>query len=212
MSANVTNNNDVLGVVDGKMAELNSALTKLDDLTAKHAALTKSVADLKKQETEHLRNDAANEDDAVQTLIQLRGKVDVQQARANSLNDQIKEQKAATVGLGNTLGQVLQTLWYQLKANRTARVTRIFDQNFEMPFNAAFSKSTFIEDSRLVRETRDLLSPRFNSRHVPTVDRIAQLRDFSKEFGPLRDAIQKEPDLVLTPVATPTLSVVERAA
>jgi hypothetical protein len=136
----------------------------------------------------------------------------VQQARVNSLNDQIKEQKAATVALGNTVGQVLQTLWYQLKANRTARVTRIFDQNFEMPFNAAFSKSTFIEDSRLVRETRDLLSPRFNSRHTPTDHRIAQLRDFNKEFGPLRDACASEPDLVLAPVHTPSLSVVDKAA
>jgi hypothetical protein len=75
MSANVTNNNDVLGVVDGKMAELNSALGRLDDLIAKHATLTKSVADLKKQETEHLRNDAANEDDAVQSLITVRGRL-----------------------------------------------------------------------------------------------------------------------------------------
>src|ERR1700704_907458 len=91
----IATNKAVLDSVDTKMAALDAAIVKLDDLVEKRAALTGSVADLKKQEAEHLRNESANEDDAVKSLITVRGKADVQEARLNSLSDQIKEQRAS---------------------------------------------------------------------------------------------------------------------
>ena len=212
MSANVTNNNDVLGVVDSKMAELNSALARLDDLVGRRAVLIESVADLKKQETEHLRNDDADENAVVESLTTLRGRIDVQTARASSLSSQIEEQKATVVSVGNGFGSAAQNLFSQLLAHRTATATRIFDDHFKMPYSAAFPKSHLIEESKLVRQTRDLLSPRFNSIHVPTDDRISALRNLGKEYAPLRDALTTEPDLMLAPVHTPTLSVVSKAA
>jgi hypothetical protein len=178
----------------------------------KRGALTESLAGLKKLEIEHLRNDAANEDDVVKNLIELRGHIDVQNARANSLDDQIKEQKAATVALGNTVGSVAHTLFMQLTANRKNRATAIFDTNFVMPHAAAFPKSLLIDGSKLVVAVANLSSPRFNTYHVPTDDRIEQLRRFAEEYAPLRDACASEPDLVLAPVHTPSLNVVDKAA
>ncbi len=136
----------------------------------------------------------------------------MQEARLNSLTDQIKEQRATVVSIGNDAGSAAQNLFSQLLANRTATVTRIFDENFKMPYSAAFPKSHLIEESKLVRETRNLLSPRFSSSHVPTDYRIEQLRHFTKEFVPLRDALLTEPDLVLASVNTTSLSVVYKAA
>ena len=81
MSENASNNNAVLNAVDAKMNELNAALARLDDLVAKSAALTESLATLRKQESQHLRDDAANENDAVQSLITVRARVDLQSAR-----------------------------------------------------------------------------------------------------------------------------------
>jgi chorismate mutase len=207
----VANNTPVLDVVDAKMAALDAALARLDDLSAKRAALAESVADLKKQEAEHLRNDAANEDDAVQNLIQLRARIDVQSARVASLDNQIKEQQAQVVSIGNDAGNAANTLWRQLVANRSARALAIFDANFEMPWGARFPKSEFIDNSKLVREIRHL-SPRFADYQKPVENRIEQLRGFGKEFIPLREACEKEPDLALTPVGAPALSVIGKAA
>jgi len=208
MSENASNN-AVLNAVDAKMNELNAALARLDDLVAKRAALTESLATLRKLESQHLRDDAANENDAVQSLITVRARVDVQSARANSLDDQIKEQKAATVALGNTVGSVAHTLFMQLTAKRKNRATAIFDSNFVMPHAAAFPKSLLMDGSKLVVAVANLSSPRFNAFHIPTDDRIEQLRRFGKEYAPLRDACASEPDLVLAPVHTPSLSVVD---
>ena len=58
---------------------------------------------------------------------------------------------------------------------------------------------------------RLVVSPLARSWNVRS-DRIAQLRNLAKEYAPLRNALTTEADLMLTPVATPTLSVVERAA
>ena len=130
MPANTASNTAVLSAVDAKMNELNAALGRLDDLTERRVALTESLAALKKQETEHLRNDGANEDEAVQSLITVRAKTDVQSARLASLDDQIREQKATTVALGNTVGSVAHTLFMQLTANR---------KNRQPPFSTATS-------------------------------------------------------------------------
>jgi hypothetical protein len=111
------------------MAAVDAAIARLDDVIAKRAGLTESLAGLKKQEIEHLRNDAANEDDAVQNLIQLRARIDVQSARVNSLDSQIKEQQATVVSVGNDAGNAANTLWRQLVANRSARALAIFDSN-----------------------------------------------------------------------------------
>jgi hypothetical protein len=54
-----TNNSAILNAVDGKMAELNSLLVRLDDLAAKHSVLSESVAAFKQEEIGHLRNDSA---------------------------------------------------------------------------------------------------------------------------------------------------------
>jgi chorismate mutase len=210
MSAN-SNNKTVLDAVDAKMTALDTAIGKLDDLVKKRTALGESVADLKKQETEHLRNDDADENAVVESLTTLRARVDVQTARANSLDEQIKEQKAATVALGNTVGSVAHTLFMQLTANRKNRATAIFDSNFLMPHAATFPKSLLIDGSKLVVEIANL-SPRFNAFHVPTDNRIEQLRHFAKEYVPLREHLLAEPDLVLAPVHTPSLSVVDKAA
>jgi chorismate mutase len=207
----IATNKAVLDSVDAKMAALDAAIVKLDDLVEKRAALTGSVADLKKQEAEHLRNESANEDDAVKSLITVRGKADVQEARLNSLSDQIKEQRASVVSIGNDAGNCAHTLFRQLVANRSARAERIFDDHFRMPFGAPIAKRHFIEDSRLVREVANL-SPRFGDHSKPTNDRIEQLRRFAKEFVPLREHLLAEPDLVLVPVGTPSLSVVDKAA
>ena len=83
MPANTASNTAVLSAVDAKMNELNAALGRLDDLTERRVALTESLAALKKQETEHLRNDGANEDEAVQSLITVRAKTDVQKCEAS---------------------------------------------------------------------------------------------------------------------------------
>ena len=211
MPANTASNTAVLSAVDAKMNELNAALGRLDDLTERRVALTESLAALKKQETEHLRNDGANEDEAVQSLITVRAKTDVQSARLASLDDQIREQKATTVALGNTVGSVAHTLFMQLTANRKNRATAIFDSNFLMPHAATFPKSLLIDGSKLVVEIANL-SPRFNAFHVPTDNRIEQLRHFAKEYVPLREHLLAEPDLVLAPVHTPSLSVVDKAA
>ena len=167
-----TSNSAVLNAVDAKMIALAAALTKLDNLTAKRVALAESLATLKREEAGHLRDHDVDENTAVQNLIQVRGRADVQTARANSLDHEIQEQKAAAVRIGNDAGSAAQNLFSQLLANRTATVTRIFDENFKMPYSAAFPKSHLIEESKLVRETRDLLSPRFSSIHVPTDDRL----------------------------------------
>jgi hypothetical protein len=210
-SETVANNKAVLDSVDTKMAGLNVTIVKLDDLVAKRAALTESVANLKQEEVGHLRNDDANEDDAVQNLIQIRAKIDVQTARIASLDNQIKEQQATVVSIGNDAGNCAHTLFRQLVANRSARAERIFDDHFRMPFGAPIPKRHFIEDSRLVREIANL-SPRFGDHSKPTNDRIEQLRRFAKEFVPLREHLLAEPDLVLVPVGTPSLSVVDKAA
>jgi hypothetical protein len=207
----VANNKTVLDSVDLKMAAVDAALARLDDLTAKRAGLTESLADLRKQETGHLRNDAANEDDAVQNLIQVRAKADVQTARIASLDNQIKEQQATVVSVGNDVGNCANTLWRQLVANRSARALSIFDSNFEMPWGAHFPKSQFIESSKLVRQIANL-SPHFGDHSKPTDARIGQIRSFAKEFVPLREHLLAEPDLVLVPVAIPSLSVVSKAA
>src|SRR2546430_12226915 len=68
----------------------------------------------------------------------------------------------------------------------------------------------YIEDSRLVREVANL-APNFGDYHKPIENRIEQLRGFGKTFVPLRDACEKEPDLVLAPVGAPSLTVVGKA-
>jgi hypothetical protein len=208
----IASNKAVLDSVDAKMAALDAAIVKLDDLVSKHAALVQSVSDLKQEEIGHLRNDLGDENDIVESLTTLRARIDVQSARANSLDEQIKEQKAATVALGNTVGSVAHTLFMQLTANRKNRATAIFDSNFLMPHAATFPKSLLIDGSKLVVAVANLSSPRFNTFHVPTDDRIKQLRHFGEEYAPLRDAFASEPDLVLAPVHTPSLSVVDKAA
>jgi len=69
----------------------------------------------------------------------------------------------------------------------------------------------YIEDSRLVREVANL-APNFGDYHKPIENRIEQLRGFGKTFVPLRDACEKEPDLVLAPIGAPSLTVVGKAA
>jgi hypothetical protein len=81
-----------------------------------------------------------------------------------------------------------------------------------MPHSAAFPKSLLIDGSKLVVAVANLSSPRFNAFHVPTDNRIEQLRHFAKEYVPLREHLLAEPDLVLAPVHTPSLSVVDKAA
>jgi hypothetical protein len=100
----IATNKAVLDSVDTKMATLDAAIAWLDDLVARRAALTDSVADLRKQETGYLRNDGTNEDDAVQSLIQLRVRIDVQSARVASLDSQIEEQQATVVSVGTDAG------------------------------------------------------------------------------------------------------------
>lgn len=212
MAANASNNQEVLDSVDAKMAALDAAIVKLDDLVSKRAALVQSVSDLKQEEIGHLRNDLADENHIVESLTTLRARIDVQSARVNSLVDQIKEQRAQVISIGNSAGQAAHSLWHQLKGNRTARATRVFDSNFEMPWAAHFPKSQFIESSKLVVAIANLSMPRFTDHSRKTDDRIEQLRHFAKGFVPLRDACASEPDLVLVPVGTPSLSVVGKAA
>jgi hypothetical protein len=160
---------------------------------------------------QYLRNEAANEDDAVQNLIQVRARIDVQTARIASLDCQIKEQQGQIISVGNNAGSSPHGLFMRLTANRSARAERIFDDHFRTPFGAPIPKRHFIEDSRLVREVANL-APGFADYHKPVERRIEQLRNFGKEFFPLRDALEKEPDLVLVPVGTPSLAVVGKAA
>src|SRR2546430_14237935 len=102
--AETVTNKTVLDAVDTKMAALDAAIARLDDLVSKRSALVQSVSNLKQEEVGHLCNDAANEDDAVQNLIQLRARIDVQSARVSSLDSQIKEQQATVVSVGNDAG------------------------------------------------------------------------------------------------------------
>ena len=88
-----TTNNAVIDAVNGKLQTLDSEISRLDELVAKHSSLSESVADLRKKENEHLRDEALTEDQAVAKLIEVRARADVQSARLNSLNDQIKEQQ-----------------------------------------------------------------------------------------------------------------------
>jgi hypothetical protein len=208
----IATNKAVLDSVDAKMAALDAAIVKLDDLVAKHVALSESLASLRKQEIQHLRDDTADENAAVERLIQLRARCDVQSARVASLDSQIKEQRAQVIAIGNSAGEAAHNLWHQLKGNRTARATRVFDSNFEMPWAAHFPKSQFIESSKLVVAIANLSMPSFTDHSRKTDDRIEQLRHFAKGFVPLREHLLAEPDLVLVPVGTPSLSVVSKAA
>ena len=80
-----------------------------------------------------------------------------------------------------------------------------------MPWGARFPKSEFIDNSKLVREVANL-APNFADYGKPAEHRIGQVRSFTKEFVPLRELLLAEPDLVLVPVGTPSLSVVDKAA
>ncbi|HZC35599.1 MAG TPA: hypothetical protein VE242_08300 [Chthoniobacterales bacterium] len=99
---NTSNNAAVIAAVDAKRTSLDTAIARLDELAAKRSALAESVGDLKKQEAEHLRDEAANEDEAVRRLVEVRARVDVQVAGLNSLDGQIKEQRAQVISIGNS--------------------------------------------------------------------------------------------------------------
>ena len=75
-----------------------------------------------------------------------------------------------------------------------------------MPWAAHLPKSQFIESSKLVVAIANLSMPSFTDHSRKTDDRIEQLRHFAKAFVPLREHLLAEPDLVLVPVGTPSLS------
>src|SRR5258708_33896140 len=107
-------------------------------LTAKRVARAESLATLKREEAGHLCDHDVDENPAVQNLIQVRGRADVQSARLNSLDHEIQEQKAAAVLIGNDAGRAAPNLFRQLLANRTATGTPIFHDTFTPPHNALF--------------------------------------------------------------------------
>jgi PAS domain S-box-containing protein len=198
-------------------AVLNERITVVhlsDPELARHSSLIESISSLKAQESQHLRDELIPEDQAVERLIEIRSRADVQGARASNLAAQIEEQQATVVSAGDDASNGIANLFHQLRTHRSAQALAVFDQHFEMPLGARFSKDDLVANSKPVRAIANLLpSAHFGHHDRPAAQRIAQLREFSKAFVALREVCEKEPGLVLKPVGgAPALSVVERAA
>jgi hypothetical protein len=152
-----TTNAAVIAAVDGKLQTLDSEIGRLDELTGRRSSLAESIGSLKAQEAEHLRNEQIPEDEAVQKLIEVRSRADVQSTRLNSLNDQIREQQAKVVSVGDDASNSVNNLFSQLRAHRSAQVLRVFDQHFELPLGARVSRTELAESSKPVRAIANLL-------------------------------------------------------
>ena len=206
-------NSTTLDAVAALIDNLDPTIQRFDDLNQQKAELETLLAESQQLEKQTLADESLSHDVATERLVNARAKSDVLRVRVESLGQKIANQLKSVISAGQLAQSAGFVIWHQLHQHRIQRSLDLFHAHFKLPWGAPVSINNMMEDSTLAREVVPLKTPFEFDRTHPVQFNLGRLRGLRQAFTELRTVVEAEAGLVLqSPVNTPSLSVVDKAA
>jgi hypothetical protein len=208
-----SNNAAALNAVDQLISSLDSIIARYDDLTQQKPKLEADLTASQELERKTLNDESLDHESATAQLVSSRARSDVLRVRVASIAQKIDDQLKAVISAGQLAQSAGYAVWHQLHQHRIRTAHDLFNKHFKLPWGAAVSINSMMDDSTLAREVAPLKSPFEHDRSHPNAYNLARLRGLKQAFAELRPVVEAEPGLVLqAPASAPELTVVSAAA
>jgi hypothetical protein len=122
-----SHNGEILRKIESGVAELESAISRLDLLITEQTRLAGEVQKAATAETELLRDESLSEAAATKELLKIRTLGDVLRARGNVAGERVGEQTDLVLELGATVRRTLARAANEIYEAPQARIRRLFD-------------------------------------------------------------------------------------
>jgi hypothetical protein len=187
----MSNNEQILSVVDGKITNVESAIKRLDELTWAQAQISEKLTKAEADETAAL-DGRLSEDSAVAALVQARTLKDVHGSRLADVTAKVASQKRSVIAVGLVARQYtshVAQLHSQYKLAQSVKFCEDYFERSAASAHLAHQSKAFLASERVAAS--------FGA-YNDDANEIASLRQLRDRFAVLVEAVKAEPEFKLS--------------
>ena len=183
----MSQNEQILAVVDGKIANVEATIKRLDELTWAQDQISEKITKAKADETAAL-DGTLSEDKAVAALVQARTLKDVHGSRLADVTAKVASQKQSVIAAGRVARQYtshVAQLHSQHKLEQSVKFCADFFERSAAAEHLAHQSKAFLASERVAAS--------FGA-YTDDANEIASLRQLRDHFSVVVEAVNSDPE------------------